>query len=185
MSEGARLYREILERTQLEQDMKIAARIQQALLPARQRTGEGFELAVASMPCQAIGGDFVDDFDLPSGTLGLVIGDIAGKGPPAALLAAELQGILAAQSYQEQTPGAATLTLANRVLLRRTVEARFATVLYAALSPDGRLTYCNAGHAASPERTRYTAARHRRRHSWRFQGRPDGQHTSKRLEREG
>lgn len=83
---------------------------------------------------------------MPAGALGLVIGDVAGKGPPAALLAAELQGVLAAQSYLEPAPGAATLTLANRVLVRRAVEARFATVLYGVLSRDGRLTYCNAGH---------------------------------------
>lgn len=143
--ESARLYREILERAQLEQDMKIAAQIQRALLPAPQHTAEGFELAVASLPCRAIGGDFVDYFELPAGALGFVIGDVTGKGPPAALLAAMLQGILAAQSHLGQTPRD-TLKLANRVLVRRAVESRFATVWYGALSRDGRLTYCNAGH---------------------------------------
>ena len=146
VTEGARLYREILERAQLEQDMKIAAGIQRSLLPARQRKGNGYDLAVASLPCRTIGGDFVDYFDLPGGALGFVIGDVAGKGPPAALLAAELQGILATQSCFEQEPGAATLAVANRVFVRRTAEARFATVVYGALSRDGRLTYCNAGH---------------------------------------
>ena len=143
--EATLLYREILERAQLEQDMQIAAEIQRALLPPAEHCGAGFELAVASLPSRAIGGDFVDYFDLPSGVLGFGIGDVAGKGPPAALLAAELQGILAAQSYLGQTPRD-TLTLTNRVLVRRAVVARFSTVFYGALSPEGHLAYCNAGH---------------------------------------
>jgi hypothetical protein len=48
-------------------------------------TGNGFEAAAASIPCRTIGGDFVDYFDLPNGAFGFVLGDIAGKGPPAAL----------------------------------------------------------------------------------------------------
>jgi sigma-B regulation protein RsbU (phosphoserine phosphatase) len=82
---------------------------------------------------------------LPSGAFGFALGDVAGKGPPAALLAAQLQGILATQSYAEGTPSE-TLARANQVLMRRAVDARFATVLYGVLSCDGHLTYCNAGH---------------------------------------
>lgn len=143
--ESARLYREILERAQMEQDVKVAAEIQRALLPELERKGEAFEVAAASLPCRAIGGDFLDYFDLPTGAFGFVLGDVSGKGAPAALLAAQLQGILAAQSYSGCAP-AETVTLANRVLVRRAVQARFATAFYGELSRDGRLTYCNAGH---------------------------------------
>jgi sigma-B regulation protein RsbU (phosphoserine phosphatase) len=143
--ESGRLYREILERAQLEQDVKVAAEIQRALLPELRRKGETFEVAAASLPCRAIGGDFLDYFDLQTGAFAFVLGDVAGKGPPAALVAAQLQGILAAQSYSGRTP-AETISFANWALMRRAVESRFATVFCGELSRDGRLTYCNAGH---------------------------------------
>ncbi len=144
--ESTRLYREILGRAQLEEDMQIAAEIQRTLLPPQQHRGAAFELAVASLPSRAIGGDFVDYYELPAGVLGFVIGDVAGKGPPAALLAAQLQGIVAAQSYLGQGPRG-TLAMANRVLVRRAVESRFfSTAFYGALSREGCLAYCNAGH---------------------------------------
>ena len=133
------------DRAQLEHDVRVAADIQRALLPDLRRTTETFEVAASSQPCGAIGGDFLDYFDLPTGAFGFVLGDVTGKGPPAALLAAQLQGILAAQSYSGSTP-AQTVTLANRALMRRPLEARFATLFFAELSSNGYLTYCNAGH---------------------------------------
>jgi sigma-B regulation protein RsbU (phosphoserine phosphatase) len=126
--------------------VKTAAEIQRALLPQSEHKGAGFEVAAASLPCRAIGGDFFDYFDLPNGPFGFALADVAGKGPPAALLAAQLQGILAAHSYSAGTP-AHTVTRVNEVLARRTIESRFATALYGQLSCDGsRLSYCNAGH---------------------------------------
>src|SRR4030095_16256456 len=72
-------------------------------------------------------------------------GDVAGKGPPAALLAALLQGMFAANAHRISMP-AEILREANDALLRRTIESRFATAVYAMLSLDGQLTYCTAGH---------------------------------------
>jgi len=74
-----------------------------------------------------------------------VLGDVAGKGPPAALLTAVLQGIFAANADSGFTP-AETMGRVNTALLRRAIESRFATLWYAMLSCDGNLTYCNAGH---------------------------------------
>jgi len=143
--ESVRLYREILERAELEHEVRVAADIQRALLPELRRCSETFDVAAASLPCRAIGGDFIDYFDLPHGAFGFVLGDAAGKGPPAALLAAQLQGILAAHSYSGQSP-AETMRLANAALLRRGLPSRFATAFYGQLLPDGCLVYCNAGH---------------------------------------
>jgi len=145
--ESARLYRATLDRTRQEHELRVAAELQQALLPPARHLGNGFELAAASVPCRAIGGDFFDYFNLSSGGFGLALGDVAGKGPPAALLAAVLQGILAAHAHAGGAP-AETLQRVNESLVRRAVESRFATMVYAALSHDGRLTYCNAGHNA-------------------------------------
>ena len=70
----------------MEQEMRIAAEIQQALLPKGGRVGPFFRAAAASLPCRSIGGDFFDYVDLPDGAFGFALGDVAGKGPPAALL---------------------------------------------------------------------------------------------------
>jgi serine phosphatase RsbU (regulator of sigma subunit) len=146
-TESARLYRATLERTRLEHELTVAAGIQQALLPPSTYAGNGLELSATSVPCRAIGGDFFDYFELLPGRFGIAVGDVAGKGPPAALLTAVLQGILAAHVYRGETP-AVTIKRVNESLVRRAVESRFATMLYAVVSIDGRLTYCNAGHNA-------------------------------------
>jgi ketosteroid isomerase-like protein len=113
----------------VEQELKMAAEIQQALLPHGRYSQPGFEVAATSVPCRKIGGDFCDFFDLPSGAFSLVLGDVAGKGPPAALLATMLQGLFA-----RERASANTLDYVNRATLRRAIEARFATLVYAELS---------------------------------------------------
>ena len=143
--ENARLYRETLDKAKMEQEMRIAADIQRALLPEPQRVGGFFEAVGASLPCRAIGGDFFDYVDLPGGEFGVAVGDVAGKGAPAALLTAVLQGVFASQASSGTGP-ALTLSRVNQALIRRSVESRFATAFYAVLSKSGQLTYCNAGH---------------------------------------
>jgi phosphoserine phosphatase RsbU/P len=143
--ENARLYRETMEKARMEQEMKIAAEIQQALLPKMARTGSFFAAAAASIPCRSIGGDFYDYVDLPGGALGFALGDVAGKGPPAALLSAMMQGIFAAQAATSDSPSQ-TISRVNMALYRRGIESRFVTLMYGVIAPDGRLTYCNAGH---------------------------------------
>ncbi len=144
--ENARMYREKLERARLDQEIRIAAEIQQALLP-KPRAPVGFvEAAAASIPCRSIGGDFFDYLDRPGDEFGFVLGDVAGKGPPAALMSALIQGMFAAEAYAPHQPAAA-VTEINRALCRRGVEARFATLMFGLLCGDGTLTYCNAGHS--------------------------------------
>jgi sigma-B regulation protein RsbU (phosphoserine phosphatase) len=143
--ENARLYRETMEKAKMEQEMRIAADIQQALLPKGGRVGAFFTLAAASLPCRSIGGDFYDYVDLPGGGFGFALGDVAGKGPPAALLSAMMQGIFAAQAAASDTP-CQTIARVNLALYKRGIESRFVTLMYGSLEPDGRLTYCNAGH---------------------------------------
>jgi serine phosphatase RsbU (regulator of sigma subunit)/pSer/pThr/pTyr-binding forkhead associated (FHA) protein len=143
--ENARLYRETMEKARMEQEMRIAAEIQQALLPKAGRAGAFFRAAAASLPCRSIGGDFYDYVDLSDGSFGFALGDVAGKGPPAALLSAMMQGIFAAQAATSDPPSQ-TISRVNLALYRRGIESRFVTLMYGALHPDGRLVYCNAGH---------------------------------------
>lgn len=143
--DNAQLYRDALEKARLDQEMATAAQIQQALLPTRNRAGAFFDAAAEMLACRSIGGDFFEYVDLPDGSFGFALGDVSGKGPPAALLGALLQGSLAAQSTTAAGP-AKTLSGVNTALVRRGIEARFVTLFYAVLTAEGKLTYCNAGH---------------------------------------
>jgi sigma-B regulation protein RsbU (phosphoserine phosphatase) len=145
--ENARLYRDSMEKARIEQELRIASQIQQALLPLGRKRGGFFDAMGASIPCRAIGGDFFEYLDLADGRFGFVLGDVAGKGPPAAILTAVLQGIFVAQSFASASPSE-TLARINLALIHRSLESRFATAFFGVLDARGTLTYCNAGHNA-------------------------------------
>jgi sigma-B regulation protein RsbU (phosphoserine phosphatase) len=143
--ENARLYREAIEKGRLDEELRMASQIQQALLPKARTRGTFYDASATSIACRAIGGDFFEYIDLPDGSFGFALGDVSGKGPPAALLTAMLQGIFSTQSFAPVEP-AEMMTRVNKALLARGIESRFATIFFAILRRDGRLTYCNAGH---------------------------------------
>jgi sigma-B regulation protein RsbU (phosphoserine phosphatase) len=143
--ENARLYRDSMEKSRIEQELRIASQIQQALLPLGHKRGGFFDAMGASIPCRAIGGDFFEYLDFTDGRFGFALGDVAGKGPPAALLTAMLQGIFVAQSFASSAPNE-TLSRINLALIHRSLESRFATAFFGVLAADGTLSYCNAGH---------------------------------------
>ncbi len=143
--ENARLYREALDKSKMEQELKVAAAIQQSLLPPGNHAGSFFKAFAASAPCRSVGGDFFDYIDLPGSNLGFIVGDIAGKGSPAALLAAAVLGMFSAEAMY-QNGAASPITRVNAGLFRRAIEARFLTAFYGILHPDGSLIYTNAGH---------------------------------------
>ena len=145
--ENARLYREALDKAKFEQELKVASAIQQSLLPTGHRDGAFFSTAAASIACRAVGGDFYDYVDLPSGLFGFILGDVAGKGSPAALLAAAVLGMFSAEATYN-TSAAQLITRLNQGLFRRAIESRFLTSFYGMLGVDGSLTYTNAGHNA-------------------------------------
>jgi serine phosphatase RsbU (regulator of sigma subunit) len=145
--ENARLYREALERAKLDQELKVAAAIQQALLPPSNRDGAFFSTAGTSVPCRSVGGDFFDFVDLPHDRFGFIVGDVAGKGAPAALLAANAVGMFGAEATY-QTGAASVVRQINQGIFRRGIEGRFLTAFYGILAGDGTLTYSNAGHNA-------------------------------------
>lgn len=134
-----------LEKTRQDKELRIAADVQRALSPRTAHRSRFCESVGDSLPCRTIGGDFFEFLELPSGDAGIVMGDVSGKGPAAALLAAMLQGMFAVEAPAGDGP-ALTLSRINRRLAARNIESRFATVVYGVLSPDGRLVYANAGH---------------------------------------
>lgn len=142
--ENANLYRDKLEKAKMEREMQIAAEIQQSLLP-KPKVSLGFvEAYAASIPCRSIGGDFFDYIHEPGTAFGFTLGDVAGKGPPAALMSALMQGMFAAQAQYADGPASA-VTHMNKALCRRGLESRFVTLMFGIIK-DGKLTYCNAGH---------------------------------------
>jgi serine phosphatase RsbU (regulator of sigma subunit)/pSer/pThr/pTyr-binding forkhead associated (FHA) protein len=144
--ENARLYREEVEKLRLEQEMNIAAEIQKALLPEPGYKARGIEAAAVSVPCRAIGGDFYEYLELSDGRgFGFALGDVAGKGPSAALLTAAIQAVFSSRALEGDSP-ARTLASVNRAVIRRAVQARFVTMAYGVIDPGGSLTYCNGGH---------------------------------------
>jgi phosphoserine phosphatase RsbU/P len=143
--ENARLYRESVEKARVDRELRIAAEMQRALRPAASHCGADFEVAGASQASRAIGGDFFDYGELPDGGFGLALGDVAGKGPPAAVLAGALQGMVVAYATSGISPGEA-LRRINLMLERHFTADRFATMTFAVLRPGGRFTYSLAGH---------------------------------------
>jgi sigma-B regulation protein RsbU (phosphoserine phosphatase) len=89
--ENARLYREAIEKRRIDGELRMASQIQQALLPKSRRCGTFYDASGTSIACRAIGGDFFEYIDMADGRFGFALGDVAGKGPPAALLTAMVQ----------------------------------------------------------------------------------------------
>jgi serine phosphatase RsbU (regulator of sigma subunit)/pSer/pThr/pTyr-binding forkhead associated (FHA) protein len=143
--ENARLYREVVDRERAAEELRVAAGIQQALLPSPAFRCTLAELAAKSTPCQAVGGDFFDYAEQTDGGLAFAIGDVAGKGTSAALLTAVIQGLFTSEVEARDEPGTIIARI-NRGLCRRAIEARFVTAFYGQLQPGGLLRYCNAGH---------------------------------------
>jgi len=142
---NARLYKESQEKRKLEEELKIAAEIQQALLPETTRLLPHVRSFSFNLPCHEVGGDYFDYFEMDADRFGFALGDVAGKGMPAALLTMMLQGIFSSQALLD-LPVPAMLANINLSLVRRGTSNRFVTFFFGVLDAAGRLTYSNAGH---------------------------------------
>jgi phosphoserine phosphatase RsbU/P len=128
------------------EQMRAAREIQQRLFPAAAPRLPGLDIAGASFPAEATGGDYFDYVPLPDGTLGVVVSDVTGHGFGPALVMASTRAYLRALT-QTHTDVATVLKLANRVLTGDVGTDRFVTLLFARLDPEARtLAYANAGH---------------------------------------
>lgn len=127
-------------------ELAQASEIQQSLLPAEAPACPGYDVAGYNLPCQAVGGDYYDFLSYKDERLGLAVGDVAGKGLPAAIMMSSLQARV--QMLCETGPDPAqAVTILNRTLAERCPPGRFITFVYALLEPGtGRVGYSNAGH---------------------------------------
>jgi serine phosphatase RsbU (regulator of sigma subunit) len=137
---------EVADRLSLKNDLEIARDIQQAMLPSGVYTAEGIETAGLSRPANTVGGDFYDILPLGDGRVVVAVGDVAGKGSPAALLMALLLAMLRTLVDERLEPSA-LVTRLNVQVSRHAPGTRFITLLYAVYDPaSGEFTYVNAGH---------------------------------------
>lgn len=144
--ENSRLYEEEKEYLILKEEMKVATRIQNNLLPDKNPEIPGYEIAALNIPAKEVGGDYYDFIDLSDENLGFCIGDITGKGMPAALLMANLQASLRSQALIN-LEAKVCLENINKLLYRNTEASKFATLFYGVLDPvNHEIQYCNAGH---------------------------------------
>ena len=148
--EKAILHRRLVELDQLDAQLRLAREVQVGLLPRATSGLPGWEIAGLCRPSLELGGDLYDEFALDGGRRGLVVGDVAGKGVPAALIMATFRALLRARrgvvEGGERGP-AATVAAVSR-LLRESAPARaFVTCCYAELEPEtGWLVYASCGH---------------------------------------
>lgn len=134
------------ERARIEQELHTARQIQRSLLPKKMPSLVGWQLSSYYQPAREVGGDFFDFFSFPDGRLGLVIGDVADKGIPAAMVMASTRSLLHAAADVTHSP-AEILTRVNDLLFADTPTKMFVTCFIALLDPvSGKLCFSNAGH---------------------------------------
>jgi phosphoserine phosphatase RsbU/P len=144
--ENARLYEQVArQERRLERDLALARELQMRLLPhARPKLGH-LDVAAKFVPARAIGGDLYDFIPYSMSRLGIVIGDVSGKGAPAAIYAALVSGILRSHAPIEPMP-AEMLSAVNLSLAERRIEAQFVSLIYAVWDDENRtLTVANSG----------------------------------------
>src|SRR5215218_351353 len=140
------LAQETRERERVEQELRVARRIQQASLPKEVPTLEDWQINPYYQPAREVGGDFYDFLELADGRLGVVVGDATGKGVPAALMMASTRSTLRAVAQASESPGDA-LRRVNDPLATDIPQNMFVTCFYAILDPkSATLSYANAGH---------------------------------------
>jgi serine phosphatase RsbU (regulator of sigma subunit) len=139
---------ELRDKLALKGDLEVARQIQFGLLPFEPFARDGVQVRVAMRPANTVGGDYFDVIELGGGPVAVVVGDVAGKGMPAALLMALLQGSLRTL-ITAGFRGSELLAKLNAHLYANIPSNRLITLFYGELDPAaGTLSYVNSGHNA-------------------------------------
>ncbi len=144
--ERATLYRELVMKKQLDQEVSIARSIQQTFLPREELKIEGFDLAGKNISSRQVGGDYYDYIKIEDSQIGLVIADVVGKGVPASLIMASFRASLIAE-IRNNYAIRAIMQKVNRLMTESLDSGNFVTAVYGVLDSRSRIfTYSNAGH---------------------------------------
>lgn len=143
---NAMYHQEVLLKQKLERDLQIARTVQESFLPQELPNKAGYQFAAHYDSAQEVGGDFYDFISLSEDQLAILMGDVSGKGVPAALFMARLMSDFRFVSLSEDEPKD-ILAKVNDILVKRSRRGMFVTIIYIILDMlKGRITYSSAGH---------------------------------------
>lgn len=144
--ENARLNEREKQLVKMQQEVKLAARIQAGLLPKSAPLTPGYDIAGKSTAAEVVGGDYFDFIPVEGSKIAICLGDASGKGLPASLLMATTQATLRGLALLGQPTGEA-VRRANSLVYQSTDPEKFVTLFYSILDPGAHsLRYANAGH---------------------------------------
>jgi serine phosphatase RsbU (regulator of sigma subunit) len=137
---------QIIEKERLERELQVAAEIQVSILPQELPSTAGYSFGALMQPARMVGGDFYDIFPLDDAHVGVMIGDVADKGIPAAIFMARIHALLMAETNHGGSP-AEILRRVNAHLIRLQQSDQFVTVLLGILDlATSTFFYARAGH---------------------------------------
>ena len=143
---NAQLYEKLEEKRRIERELRVAGEIQARLLPESLPDLPGFDVAAFALSCRQVGGDFYDFMPTREGKMAIVIGDVSGKGVPAALHMASARAAIRAYLERTSKPSEAVHRL-NVFLSHEVHGGLFVTLFCGVIDPLARtLCYCNGGH---------------------------------------
>ncbi len=146
--ENTRMHKLKMEQQRLQQELESAKIIQESFLPEilPSLVDSRFSIAAKSLPAAMVGGDLYDFIQFDNNTLGIVVGDVTGKGVPAALYMARLISDFRQHAQRSRLPSVVFKSL-NKLLVERSRRGMFVTMQYGILNAEnGRFMYSNAGH---------------------------------------
>jgi phosphoserine phosphatase RsbU/P len=144
--ENARLVVQEKEKIRIERDLLAAREVQNSLLPSSAPEVPGYEFTAVTVPAREVGGDLYDFIRLDQRRVVVTVGDVSGKGLPAALLMAHIQASVRNVAHEAMTASACT-TLLNDRLVQSTSPEKFVTLVYAVLDIESHsVRYTNGGH---------------------------------------
>lgn len=144
--ERARQHEEVLEKRKLEEELSIARRIQQSFLPRGNPQFQGIDISGINIPSEKVGGDYYDFIPIIENQLGIAIGDVSGKGIPAALIMASFRASLIAEIRNNYAIRSIMFKV-NNLLFESTDPDIYVTAVYGVLDTKNRIfTFTNAGH---------------------------------------
>ncbi|MCJ7459135.1 MAG: SpoIIE family protein phosphatase [candidate division Zixibacteria bacterium] len=144
--ERTRLHKEIIVKKKLEEELLIARNIQQSFLPAEDPNLAGFDISGINIPSEQVGGDYYDFIPIVENQIGIAIGDVSGKGIPAALIMASFRASLKAEIRNNYAIRTICFKV-NNLLYESLERENYVTAVYGVLDIKNRIfTFSNAGH---------------------------------------
>ena len=143
----ARMQERIRENERFEADIRAAREVQEAMLPKELPTLEKWEIAAGYLPAREVAGDFYDAIELPDNRLCVVVGDVCGKGLPAAVYMARVLGYFRVGAHVYNRDAAELMSFVNDLLAPEWTERTFVTAICAIFDNNtGAVSICTAGH---------------------------------------